>query len=81
MTQHGTVLLSSRFEGIGLLTPRQIREWTQLVLGAACVIQQLVAVSFGQQPEILVWSGGVALLGATLLGFADAGRDKGNGAK
>jgi hypothetical protein len=61
------------------VTPRQIREWTQLILGAACVIQQLVAVSLGQQPEILVWSGGVALLGATLLGFADSGRDKRNG--
>jgi hypothetical protein len=75
-------LLSSRPGGVGLLTPRQIREWTQLVLGAACVVQQLVAVSLGQHPEILVWSGGVALLGATLLGFADGGRGKnGNGAR
>ena len=79
MTQDATVLLAGRTKGIGLLTPRQIREWTQLVLGAICILQQLVAVSLGRPPEILVWSGGVALLGATLLSFADPRHDKKDG--
>ena len=33
----------------------------------------------GRPPEIIVWSGGVALLGATLLSFADPKRDKPDG--
>jgi hypothetical protein len=42
-----------------------------MVLGAACILQQLAIVSLGQEPEIIVWSGGIALLGAGLIAFAD----------
>jgi redox-regulated HSP33 family molecular chaperone len=58
---------------------RRYREWVQVLLGTACILQQLVTVTLGRDPEIIVWSGGVALLGAGLIAFADRAPKNGDG--